>query len=214
MIRILNEISSAASEALQILRDKELQQSAILFRERLTFLGIILGYEISKTIEPHRSLVETVLGTSHSLVPNKDVTIISILRAGNPVHQGLLVAFPESSSGFIGSMRAYDENHAVKIASSYKALPDVNNRIVILTDPMIATGSSIRDGIEKVRKQGNPKKIHIASIIAYRKNLELLQKEFEDVDFWVAGVDEELNEKSYIVPGLGDAGDLAFGGKV
>lgn len=214
MIRILNETSSAASEALQVLRDKELQQSAILFRERLTFLGIIIGYEISKTIEPHRSLVETVLGEAHALVPNKDVTIISILRAGNPVHQGLLVSFPESSSGFIGSMRAYDENHAVKIASSYKALPDVNNRVVILTDPMIATGGSIRDGIEKIRKQGAPKKIHVASIIAYRKNLEVLHKEFPDIDFWVAGVDDELNDKSYIVPGLGDAGDLAFGGKV
>ena len=214
---VLSEINSIANNFLAEIRDKDKQKDSMRFRRNLERLGEVLAYEISKSLTYRNELVETPLGTSSMNLLKLSPVLITIMRAGFPFYQGFLQFFDRSDSGFIGAFRHHPNggNH-FDIHMQYAAFGDLDKREVIIIDPMIASGKSLLQAVETILKIGNPSRIHVAGLIASRKGVELLKKECKKVKtlFWFCAIDEELNDKSYIVPGLGDAGDLSFGKKL
>jgi len=184
------------------------------FRENLKRLAILLAYEISKDLSFKPRVVKTSLSETTTAVIADDLVIISILRAAIPFSEGFVSVFDHAEVGFIGAARK-EGGEEVEIALDYTAAPDITNKTVIIVDPMLATGKSLVKSMEKLRTNGTPKNVHLASVIAAPEGIEFINKNL-DLDFkiWTCALDERLNEMSYIVPGLGDAGDLAFGPKL
>ena len=212
---ILTENNSVANQFLAELRDKEGQRDAMRFRRNLERLGEIFAYEISKTLMYQNRDVPTQLGAKITQQISQPVVLVTILRAGLPLHQGLLNFFDKSENAFIGAYRGkHDEKEAFEIEMDYITSPDIQDKVLIISDPMLATGKSIEKAYHAMLRYGIPSKTHIVSAIASRRGIRFLKARLPQCRLWIGDVDEDLNSKSYIVPGLGDAGDLAFGGKV
>lgn len=215
MITILNKTNSIFSQYLSEIRDKNVQRDSMRFRKNLERMGEIMAYEISKTLIYHPQQVQTPLGIADENVLLHYPVITSVLRAGLPLHQGILNVFDKASNGFIAAYRNYEKDGTFTIKIEYSSCPDIENKVLILTDAMLASGSSLELAYRALLDRGTPAHTHIVSVIASKEGLNYLRKKMPDqkVTFWIGALDDELTVKSYIVPGLGDAGDLAFGEK-
>jgi uracil phosphoribosyltransferase len=212
---VLTENNSIANHFLAELRDKKTQLDTMRFRKNLERLGEVFAYEISKTLSFNSREVETQLGTKTTNLSSQEVVLVTILRAGLPLHQGLLNYFDKSQNAFIGAYRGkHDDKEAFEIEMDYITSPDIHGKVLIISDPMLATGKSLEKAYHAMLRYGIPAKTHIVSAIASRRGVRFIQARLPQCRLWVGDIDEDMNSKSYIVPGLGDAGDLAFGEKI
>ena len=210
------EQKSVMNRFIAELRDKQIQKDSLRFRRNLERIGELFAYEISKQLKYEERDVQTPLGIAKCQLPADKVVVASILRAGLPLHQGVLNIFDSAQNAFIAAYRKYGKDNKFKIQMEYATMPSIEGKTVVLVDPMLATGSSIILAYNKICTNGEPLHTHIVAAIASRESLSLLSKNLphSKVTLWVGAVDEELTNKSYIVPGLGAAGDLAFGEKL
>ncbi len=216
IIHHLEKNNSILNKFISEIRDKNIQKDPLRFRRNIERIGEVLSYELSKNLNYSETKITTPLGSKSINLHNKKIVICSILRAGLPLHQGLLNYFDDADNAFISAYRHHPNNDAeFEIVVEYFAAPSFDDKILILADPMLATGQSLVEGYEAIKKQLNIEEIHIVSVIGAREGIEYVKNNFpENTHLWIAAIDEELNEKGYIIPGLGDAGDLAFGGKL
>lgn len=214
-IHVLGENNSLFNQFIAEIRDKEIQKDSLRFRRNLERMGEIFAYEISKTLDYIPTDVETPLGTAPMALPSKNLVLATILRAGLPLHQGLLNYYDKAENCFVSAYRKIDAQ-GFHIELEHISSPSLENKVVILSDPMLATGSSIETGYNALVKRGMPSHVHCVVLIASRAGVEFVQEKLGDknITLWVGAIDEELSAKKYIVPGLGDAGDLAFGAKM
>ncbi len=214
MLYNLGEQNSIANQFLLELRDKVIQTDRMRFRKNLERLGEIMAFEISKKLSFKKSEALTSLGKASLNTLAAEPVLITILRAGLPYFQGFQNYFDKADSGFIGAYRKEGQGE-ISIKLDYLATPELEGKEVILIDPMLATGKSIVDAIRELRKRGTPKNIHIASLLASPQGISYLDNQLTiPFTLWTFAVDEKLNSQFYIVPGLGDAGDLSFGDKL
>lgn len=214
MTFILNQVNSIANTMLEELRNKHVQQDRARFRQNVEKLGSILAYEISKQLPYRTGQVETPLGTSTLKVLSEFPVLITVLRAGLPFFQGFQYFFHKSDSGFIGAYR-HENGEDITISLEYLAAPDLSGKQLIMIDPMLATGKSFVKSIEALMKHGKPAHIHIAALVAAPEGIEYLKRNLTlPYSVYTCAVDDRLNAQSYIVPGLGDAGDLCYGEKI
>ncbi len=215
-IKQINHTGSILNTFIAEMRDVSIQNDPLRFRRNLERMGEIFAYEISKTFTYKPCEVQTPLGKASELLPQEKLVIASILRAGIPLHTGLLNYFDRAENGFVSAYRKYNEEGEFNIHIEYISAPDLTGKTVILADPMLATGSSMELAYEAILKNGQPEHVHLVSVIASQSGVEYVKNMLGDkpVTLWLAVVDDELNAKSYIVPGLGDAGDLAYGAKL
>ena len=215
MIIVLNKSNSLFNTYLSETRDEHIQKDSSRFRRNMERMGSIIAYEISKQMEFNLHTVSTPFGIADEHIITQPPVIISVLRAGVPVHQGVLDFFDSATGGFISMHRDHDKEGKFQVSLEYISCPSINDKEVILCDAMIASGSSMTLAYQSLLSQGVPKHVHLVSIIASKEGLENLRKKLpaKGVSVWLGALDDELTAKSYIVPGLGDAGDLAFGAK-
>ncbi|RFS15306.1 uracil phosphoribosyltransferase [Emticicia sp. C21] len=212
---VLTETYSIANHFLAELRNQETQKDAMRFRKNMERLGEIFAYEISKTLTYQNRDVETQLGAKITQQVSQQVVLVTILRAGLPLHQGLLNYYDKAENAFIGAYRGkHDEKESFEIEMDYITSPDIQDKVLIISDPMLATGKSIEKAYHAMLRYGIPAKTHIVSAIASRRGVRFIKARLPQCRLWIGDIDEDMNSKSYIVPGLGDAGDLAYGGKV
>ena len=190
-----------------------MQTDRMRFRRNLERIGEVAAYEISKTLEFEDIEVQTPLGSSNCKMMKEQPVLATILRAGLPLHQGMLNVFDHADNAFISAYRKHHRDGSFEINLEYISSPDLDNRILIISDPMLATGSSLVKTIHFLKEEGSPKSIHIVTAIACTVGIEFVRREEPNVTIWCGDIDDELTAKGYIVPGLGDAGDLAFGTK-
>jgi len=214
MIHNLSKDNTIANQFLAQLRDVNYQNNKLLFRKNMERLGNIFAYEISKLLPYKEDDVETPLGIAKSMVPDTKIILCTILRAGLPLHQGLLDYFDDAGNAFVAAYRKNHKDGSFEISLEYVTCPDLNGATLILSDPMLATGASIQKTLESLEEYGKYDQLHIVSIIASTYGVKQMRRLFPKAHLWMAAEDEELTAKSYIVPGLGDAGDLAFGKKL
>lgn len=214
MIHNLSSQNSIANHYLSQLRDVNVQNNRLLFRKNMERLGNIFAYEISKLLPYHEVEIETPLGIAKSSLMDSKLVLCTILRAGLPLHQGLLDYFDEAGNAFVAAYRKNHKDGTFEISLEYITCPDLTGATLIISDPMLATGLSIQKTIESLEEYGNYQQLHIVSIIASSYGVKQMQRLFPKAHLWMAAEDDELTAKSYIVPGLGDAGDLAFGKKL
>lgn len=214
MVHNLSDTNSLANQYLAELRDINIQKDRMRFRRNLERLGEIMAYEISKTIEYREKEVETPLGIAKVMVPDAPIVLATILRAGMPMHQGLLRYFDEADNAFISAYRKHHKDGTFEINLEYISCPNLEDSVLIICDPMLATGASMALAIKEVQEYGTPRHIHFVTAIASVDGLQYLQRVHPQADIWLGALDEELTARSLIVPGLGDAGDLSFGEKV
>lgn len=212
----LGQNNSVLNRFVAEMRDKSIQKDSMRFRTNMQRIGEIFAYEISKTLQYEERSVETPLGIANIKVPSDSLVLGMIFRAGLPFHQGMLNFFDNAQNAFIAAYRKYGKDNECKIHLEYTSCPPLDGKTLILADPMIATGASISLAYKSLMEKGEPAHIHIAGIVSSTDAVEYLSKTLphKQVTFWTAAIDEELTNKSYIVPGLGDAGDLAFGEKI
>jgi len=197
------------------IRDVNVQNDRMRFRRNLERIGEIIAYEISKTLIYEKQDIQTPLGVSSINLHVDSVVLGTILRAGIGFHNGFLNYFDKAENAFISAYRKYKENHeSFQIDIEYIASPSLTDKTLILTDPMLATGSSMELSYYALMTKGKPSKVHIATIIATQQAVEYCKERLPEATLWTAAIDPELNEYAYIVPGLGDAGDLAYGEKL
>ena len=217
-IRDLSKENSLLNHFLKEIRDVNIQKDSMRFRRNVERIGEIIAYEISKTLPYKKEVVTTPLGTAAVNTLDTEVVIASILRAGLPFHAGLLHYFDNAGNAFVSAFRHYtDESHTnFDIHVEYIASPNLEGKTLILCYPMLATGGSMELSYEALKSKGKPKCIHIASIIASQRAIDYIYNYFKGTKtvVWTVAIDPELNDQSYIIPGLGDAGDLAFGEKI
>lgn len=216
-MRIINlaEENSILQNYIREIRSVEIQQDPLRFRRNIERIGEIMSYEISKTLSYSIEEVVTPLGIAPTPFITDKVVLGTILRAGIPFHQGFLNYFDRAENAFVSAYRKYKDKIKFEIFTEYIASPSIENKTLILTDPMLATGNSMELAFGALRTKGQPAKIHIASIIASQVAIDHIRRTLpEDITLWVASIDPAVNEHSYIVPGLGDAGDLAYGIKL
>ena len=215
MIHELGKENSILNQFIAELRDEEVQKDSMRFRRNLERAGEILAYEISKKLEWVKAEVTTPLGIANVSVLKQQPVIATILRAGLPFHQGMLNYFDKAENAFISAYRKHHADGTFEVQVEYMACPDLNNKTLILCDPMLASGQSIELVFKALKRNGIPKNIHIASLLASTDGVEYVKKHLpNNVTMWACAIDEELTSQAYIVPGLGDAGDLAFGNKL
>ena len=208
--------NSVLNTFIKEIRDQDIQKDKMRFRRNLERIGEILSYELSKALEYSQETTLTVLGEKNLKVHNNDIIICSILRAGLPLHQGILNYFDAAENAFISAYRHHLKNSTYfEIKVEYFATPNLEGKTLIIADPMLATGKSMVTVYEAIKKFGTPKKIHIVSVIGSEFGVKYIRKYFpKNTELWIADIDTMLNEKGYIVPGLGDAGDLSYGPKL
>lgn len=214
MIHDLSRERSIINYYISILRDVDQQSDRHRFRQTLERLGMLMGYEISKSLDYEAVEVTTPLGTAEVYNPNDEVVLLTILRAGLPMHNGLLHVLDLADSAFVAAYRSHHKDGTFEIKLHYVTCPDLTDKVLIISDPMIATGASISATLDATEPFGAPKKIHLATAIASNQGIEHVSRLHDHVEIWTAAIDDELTAKSYIVPGLGDAGDLAYGPKL
>ncbi|MET0760620.1 MAG: uracil phosphoribosyltransferase [Flavobacterium sp.] len=215
-IHHLSEDNSVLNHFLGQIRNVNVQHDSMRFRRNIERIGEIMAYELSKELHYKNIEIQTPLGIKKTTEINDQLVLCSILRAGLPLHMGFLNYFDSAENGFISAYRHHPYNDDFfDILVEYKAIPDINNKNLLLIDPMLATGQSIVAVFNKLMENATPKEIHIAVVIAAPEGIAHLEKHLPDnCHLWIATLDEKLNEKNYIVPGLGDAGDLAYGNKL
>ena len=215
-IHNLSDTPSILNTFMSELRDKTVQKDSMRFRRNIERIGEIMGYELSKSLHFNPHTIATPLGNSETVLHQKDIVLCSILRAGVPLHNGLLNYFDAAENAFISAYRQHKHNpESFEIVVEYLACPSLEGKTLILADPMLATGQSMVATYEALKPFGTPKAIHLVSVIGAQEGVDYVSKEFgTDVKLWIAAIDDNLNEKGYIIPGLGDAGDLAFGNKL
>ncbi|MBQ2491077.1 MAG: uracil phosphoribosyltransferase [Muribaculaceae bacterium] len=215
VINLCNQ-NSLVSQFMSELRDCNQQQERLRFRANIQRIGQIMAYEISKRLS--YELVETVtpLGTAKTNVLADNVVLTTILRAGLPFHEGFLTYFDHAENGFVSAYRKYiEQSNDFKVHIEYIACPRIDDKVVIIADPMLATGSSMELAYQALMTKGHPKHVHLASVIATDQAIDFISERLpkDNITLWTADIDHELNDHSYIVPGLGDAGDLLYGEK-
>lgn len=211
---ILNQHPSIANQFLAELRDVSVQKDRLRFRRNLERLGEVMAYEISREMDYHQTTIQTPLDSTTAALPARQPIVIPILRAAMPFFQGVLNYYDQADCGFVGAYRKEGQGE-VEIDFGYMAAPDIDNKEVLLVDPMLATGKSFIKSIDNLLKYGRPSKIHIIAVIASPEGIAYIREHLHvPHKFWLCSLDEGLNEKYYIVPGLGDAGDLAYGSKL
>lgn len=211
MVINLSQQHSLISNWVSELRDVTIQQDRLRFRTNLERIAEVAAYEISKVLPFKEIETETPLGIATSKVLKEQPVLATILRAGLPMHNGLLNYFDKADNAFVAAYRKHEKDGTFKISLEYMSCPDIEDRIVIISDPMLATGASLVKTIHFLKEEGRPKEIHIVVAIACTTGIEFVKKEEPSVTIWCGDIDDELTAKSYIVPGLGDAGDLAYG---
>lgn len=214
MANIISNNNSVFNHFLAEIRDLSVQQDSMRFRRNMERIGEVIAYELSKHLNYATSSVTTPLGEAEVGLVADQLVIGTILRAGLPLHQGVLNYFDRAQNAFVSAYRKHHKDNTFEIAVEYLSSPDLDGKVLILTDPMLATGSSMVLAFKALLKKGAPKHVHIVSAIASREGLAYVEKNMpENTTVWVGAVDDELTVQSYIVPGLGDAGDLAYGVK-
>ena len=216
VINHLGTNNSILNKFIAEIRDEAIQKDSLRFRRNIERIGEILGYEFSKSIDYATQAVKTPLGIKNIQIPTKKIVICSILRAGLPLHQGLLNYFDDAENGFISAYRHHPKKDKdFEIIVEYFAAPDMKEKTLILADPMLATGQSLIAVYEAIKKTRSIDYLHIVSVVASTEGIATIKESFPaNTQLWVATIDDQLNDKGYIVPGLGDAGDLAFGTKL
>lgn len=215
-IHTISEQESILNQFLAEIRDVSIQNDSMRFRRNIERIGEIMSYEISKKLTYQNSTVQTPLGIKKTTLIKDEIVLCSILRAGLALHQGFLNYFDKAENGYISAYRHHPNNDDYfDIVVQYQATPSLENKTLILIDPMLATGQSIVEVLNKLLSNQTPKEVHIAVAVAAPEGIEYLEKRLpSNYHLWIGAVDDKLNEHKYIVPGLGDAGDLAFGSKL
>ena len=209
-----SEYSSLYNKFLSELRDAQIQKDSMRFRKNLERIGEISAYEISKELDHQSLTTNTPLGVSQTNVPKDNLVLATILRAGLPLHTGLLNYFDHAENCFISAFRKHSSANDFEVEIEYLASPNIQGKVVLLSDTMLASGQSMVLAYKALLKRGTPAKVHIVSVIGSQQGIDLVSENFpENTSLWIGGVDPKMTTQSYIVPGLGDAGDLAFGEK-
>lgn len=217
IVHNLSENNSVLNSFLEQIRSVEIQKDRLKFRRNIERIGEVMAYEISKSLSYSSKNVVTPLGIAPVRTFDNEIVLGTIFRAGLPFHQGLLSYFDMAENAFISAYRKYKDALKFEVFIEYIASPNLDGKTLILGDPMLATGSSMELAFHALKTKGSPKEIHFATIIASQNAIDYLEKNFANetnITLWAAAIDPELNEHSYIVPGLGDAGDLAYGQKI
>jgi len=209
----LSSTVSIAHDYLLQMRDEVLQLNPVLFRRNLVRFSQIMGYEISKSLRYEPVKTVTPLGVADTNRLADKVVLGTIIRAGLPMHEGLLSVFDLAENAFISAYRQHHKDGTFEVSLEYISSPDLDHKVLILCDPMLATGASVVRALEALMEYGTPREIHVVAVVGSSAGLEHVQLKYPDVKIWVGAEDEELTAKSFIVPGLGDAGDLAYGPK-
>ena len=215
----LSEKNTVLNQYLVELRDINIQGDRAKFRNNLVRIGHVMAYELSRQLAYSEKKIQTPLGVAPVQTFDNKIVLGTIFRAGLPFHQGFLDVFDQADNAFVSAYRYYKDKDCkdVGIQIEYIASPDLTGKTLIIADPMLATGGSFELGYEAFCTKGIPSEVHLCSVIASKRGVDFLKKSFRDnanVTLWCAVIDPELNEHAYIVPGLGDAGDLAYGGKI
>ena len=213
VVHILSKEFSLVSEFLRELRDKDIQQDRARFRKNIERIGQIAAYEISKKMESDIHFTTTPLGVAKVKKLKEQPIVATILRAGLPLQRGINDMFDQADLAYISAYRKHTTDTEFEIVLEYVATPDINNRILIICDPMLATGQSLVQTYEAFMKKGKPSKVYLVSVIGSQQGVDYVTANIPNADLWIGVIDETLDESGYIVPGLGDAGDLSFGEK-
>jgi uracil phosphoribosyltransferase len=214
MVINLSEQDSLLSTWVSELRDVQVQQDRLRFRRNLERVGEVAALRISQQLPYVEREVQTAMGIANCRVLEEQPVLATVLRAGLPLHQGLLNYFDKADNAFISAYRKHNRDGSFEISLEYVSCPELEGRVIIIADAMLATGSSLVKTIQFLRDEGHPREIHIVSAIACTVGIEYVKRSEPNVKIWCGAIDEELTAKGYIVPGLGDAGDLAYGTKV
>jgi len=215
MMHILNKQNSILNYFLSELRDENVQKDPLRFRRNLERVGEIFAYEISKVLNYEKKDVHTPLGIAKVDLNTDKIVLATVLRAGLPMHQGMLNFFDRAENAFISAYRKYSDDNNFTIQFEHVSSPLIDNKVVILSDPMLASGASLVLTYEALQEKGIATHTHLVAAIASKEGVEYVRRKLsnKNITFWIGAIDDELTSKSYIVPGLGDAGDLAFGEK-
>jgi uracil phosphoribosyltransferase len=214
MVRNLSKTYALAGEWISELRDVQLQTDRMRFRRNLERIGELAALEISTKLPYEEREIQTPLGIALCKALKDQPVLATILRAGLPLHNGLLNVFDKADNAFVSAYRKHKHDGSFDIQLEYVSCPDLDDRILIISDPMLATGSSVVKTIQFLREEGSPREIHVVAAIACTVGIEYVKRAEPQVTIWCGDIDEELTAKGFIVPGLGDAGDLAYGPKV
>ena len=207
-----SDYSSVYNKFLSELRDVNIQKDSMRFRKNLERIGEVSAYEISKKLDKKNQITITPLGVSGTYVPLNNLVLATILRAGLPLHNGLLKYFDSAENCFISAYRKHTSKDDFEVEIQYMASPNLNDKVVLLSDPMLASGKSMVLAYKALLENGTPKKIHVVSVIGSQQGVDFISKNLPDNStLWIGAIDPKMTSQSYIVPGLGDAGDLAFG---
>ena len=215
-IHNLGDQNSVLNQFISEIRDVQIQKDPMRFRRNIERIGEVLGYEFSKELLYSSKKIETPLGNKSMYLSQDQVVICSILRAGLPLHQGLLNYFDAAENAFISAYRKHENDEdEFEVVVDYFAAPSLEGKVLVLTDPMLATGRTLENVLKGLKDHGTPKQIHIVSVIGSQQGIEFVQSVFPTgTHLWIAAVDPELNARGYFIPGIGDAGDLAYGQKL
>jgi len=216
MIHIISQSPSIINQYIGEIRDAGIQKDNLRFRRNLERMGELFAYEISKTLSFSDTEVTTPLGIATVPLLDESPVLATILRAGLPFHQGFLNIFDRSENAFISTYRKTHKDGTFSMNIEYSSIPDIDGKVLIICDPMLATGSSMVYAYKELITRGKPKHVHFVTVVASMEGLNFLKRSMpkRGVDLWVGAVDEELTAQSFIVPGLGDAGDLCYGKKI
>ncbi len=215
-IHNFGENNTILNQFIAELRDKEIQKDSMRFRKNIERIGEILGYEMSKTLVYSDKTINTPLGSKVMALPTNDLVLCAVLRAGLPLHQGVQNYFDTAENAFISAYRKHlNGGEVFEVVVKYLASPTLTDKTLVIIDPMLATGKTLENTYKAMEGHGKPKEIHIVSVIGSKQGVDFTKNIFpENTHLWIATIDDELNDYGYIVPGLGDAGDLSFGIKL
>jgi len=213
MVTNLSDQNSLVSVWMSEIRDKDVQADRMRFRKNIERIGSVAAYEISKTLTYRSATIQTPLGETDCGILNQQPVVATIMRAGLPLFNGILEFFDKADTAFIGAYRKHNIDDTFEIEQQYITSHELEGRVLIVADPMLATGASLNLALNALIDYDKPVQVHIVTVIASTVGIELLKRHFPDVHIWTGAIDDELTAKVYIVPGLGDAGDLCFGKK-
>lgn len=216
IVHQFDQTNSILNTFIAEIRDVDIQKDSMRFRRNIERIGEVLAYEVSKTLDYEETEITTPLGTKKSYHCTDELVLCSVLRAGLPLHQGILNYFDRAENAFISAYRHHPNNDDdFEVIVKYFAAPSLDGKILVLTDPMLATGKTLENVLNALRSHGTPKQIHILSVIGSTTGVAKVETVFPtDTQLWIAAVDDKLSSKGYIIPGLGDAGDLSYGVKL
>jgi uracil phosphoribosyltransferase len=216
IIHDFSDDHSILNQFVSELRDLEVQKDPMRFRRNIERIGEILGYELSKTLSYKDEIIKTPLGSKQMGLSHEQIVLCSVMRAGTPLHHGLLNYFDHAENAFISAYRHHpDGDDNFEVIVEYLASPELDDKILVITDPMLATGRTLENVLIALKSHGSPKQIHIVSVIGSKDGIEYILPIFpENTHLWISAIDAELNNRGYIIPGLGDAGDLCYGSKI